>query len=152
MSARILLVDDDPALRDALGEVLTDEGYEVRLAANGREGLHALDGWRADLVLLDLMMPEMGAYAFRAVQRQRERNPSPVLILSAAPGLPATGADLDAVAVVGKPFRLEELLSLIARILRGETVHAGDAAEGDDGRTQPATRESHPPDPPAQSG
>ncbi len=129
---RLLLVDDDPALRETLGEVLADEGYELRVASNGREALQALDGWRPDLVILDLMMPEMGAYAFRALQRQRQADPSPVLVLSASPALPTAGADLDAVAVVGKPFRLQDLLDLVARILRGEArARPGGEATGE---------------------
>ena len=59
---RVLVVDDDPTLRETLGEVLTDDGFDVRVAWNGRDALEKLDGWDADVVILDVMMPVMRAF------------------------------------------------------------------------------------------
>jgi CheY-like chemotaxis protein len=114
---RILVVDDDPSLRDTLAEVLGDEGYEVRSAENGRAALQELEGWAADLVILDLMMPIMDAYAFRDAQREANARLIPILILSAAPGLSDAASTLDAVGIIAKPFRLSELLSAVATTL-----------------------------------
>jgi len=57
--ARVLVVDDDPNVAEVLQEFFTDEGYEVRVAENGRVGLDLFDAWRPHVVLLDLRMPEM---------------------------------------------------------------------------------------------
>lgn len=111
---RILVVDDDASLRDTLVEVLGDEGYQVRSAENGRAALRQLDGWEADLVILDLMMPIMDAYAFRAAQDKAGRRLTPILILSAAPGLSDAATELGAVGVIAKPFRLSDLLTAVA--------------------------------------
>lgn len=117
-TSRILVVDDDSTLRETVGEVLRDEGYDVRRAANGVEALAELDGWAADLVILDVMMPVMDAYTFRMMQLARDGERSaPVLVMSAVPDLDGAARRLDAAGVVGKPFRLSLLLDEINRIL-----------------------------------
>ncbi len=62
MGRRVLLVDDDDDVRRAVCEVLTDEGYEVREATNGRDAMAMLGEWEPDAILLDLLMPEMDGY------------------------------------------------------------------------------------------
>jgi CheY-like chemotaxis protein len=57
--ARILIIDDDPTLRSLFGQYLTDAGYSVELAADGREGLHLMHQQKPDLIITDIMMPEM---------------------------------------------------------------------------------------------
>lgn len=127
---RVLVVDDDPTLRETLGEVLTDEGYEVRLAQNGREALEELDRWETDLVILDVMMPVMDAYGFRATLAERGELIPPVILLSAAPGLGAAAHDLGAVGVISKPFRLDELLEGVQRALPSRPDSANEGAHG----------------------
>lgn len=114
MRQRILVVDDDPTLRETLTEVLREDGFEVRSARDGREALDQLDGWTADLVVLDLMMPVMDADAFQEAQQQAGRQ-TPLLIVSAAPRLGEAAARLGAVGVVAKPFRIGELREQVAR-------------------------------------
>ena len=70
--SRVLIVDDDPGIRQVLDLVLAGEGFEVRQAGDGSEGLAILDRWQPDLILLDLVMPVMDAWAFRDKQRQTE--------------------------------------------------------------------------------
>src|ERR671931_2913097 len=111
--SRVLVVDDDPALRETLGEVLSDDGFDVPLAENGHEALHRLDGWQADVVILDLMMPIMDAYAFRAALVENRSPMPPVILLSAAPGLDTAAAEFRAGGVIPKPFRLSELLEKV---------------------------------------
>ena len=114
---RILVVDDDPSIQGFLAEALTDEGYEVRTAANGREALAILREWRPDLILLDLMMPEMDGWAFRGEQRVMPGvSDVPVIVLSAARDLNAKTRDLDPAEVFSKPFDLEALLGTISRL------------------------------------
>jgi two-component system response regulator MprA len=126
---RVLVVDDDPTLRETLGEVLTDEGYEVRVAQNGRDALEELDRWETDLVILDVMMPVMDAYGFRATLAERRELMPPVILLSAAPGLGSAAHDLGAVEVIAKPFRLHELLEGVRRALASRSATA-DSAPG----------------------
>jgi CheY-like chemotaxis protein len=81
----VLVVDDDPAIRAFVSELLVDEGYEVRAATNGRDALTVLASWRPDVILLDLMMPEMDGWAFLATQqRHLELVCIPVIVMSAS--------------------------------------------------------------------
>jgi CheY-like chemotaxis protein len=124
---RILLVEDDPALRDTLSEVLAERGYEVTCAGDGREALEALDRRPAPaVILLDLAMPVMDGWAFRAAQR---RDPAlariPTIVLSASLGPdPRSLDDLAPVAALKKPFDLDRLLDALRRACGAPlTVH-----------------------------
>jgi DNA-binding response OmpR family regulator len=115
---RVLVVDDDPSIQGFLAEALTDEGYGVRTAANGREALSVLDTWRPDLILLDLMMPEMDGWAFRAKQRTIPAVADvPVIVFSATRDLVSKAAALEPAHVFAKPFDLEALLGTIERLI-----------------------------------
>ena len=114
---RVLVVDDDPSIQGFLAEALADEGYGVRTAANGREALAVLQEWRPDLILLDLMMPEMDGWAFRGKQRSMPGvSEVPVIVLSATRDLDAKTRDLEPAQVFSKPFDLERLLAAIERL------------------------------------
>jgi CheY-like chemotaxis protein len=115
--ARILVVDDDPELRRVLALAFADEGYEVRTAPNGREALEALGAWRPGVIVLDLMMPEVDGWAFRARQLATPGAADvPVVVLSAARDVRT--AALRPAAVVPKPFNLEQLLAAVADLAR----------------------------------
>ena len=110
---RVLVVDDDAGIRDVLCQALTDEGYAVRCAAEGRAGLELLDAWHPHLVLLDLMMPGVDGWTFRARQLASEgAEHVPVIVLSAAYPLLIQEA-MQPAAVLGKPFDLDRLLGLV---------------------------------------
>ena len=114
----VLVVDDDPAIRMLLGEMLQADGYQAQVAQNGCEALDLLDQWQPDLILLDLMMPVMDGWTFR--QRQltlRDAAAIPVVVLSAAHDAPRQGAALQAAAVVAKPFEVNELLDTVGRLV-----------------------------------
>lgn len=114
---RVLVVDDDPTLRETLGEVLTDDGFDVRVAWNGRDALEKLDGWRADVVILDVMMPVMDAFGFQSALDERQEPAPPVILLSAAPGLASAASELGAVSVISKPFHLQDLIAEVRRVV-----------------------------------
>ena len=122
----VLVVDDDPSIQGLLAEALADEGYAVRTAADGRRALDVLGGWRPDLILLDLMMPEMDGWTFRAEQRSRDDVAAiPVMVLSATRDLEAKTEALAPARVFSKPFDLNALLGAIeelmtAGVARGE--------------------------------
>jgi DNA-binding response OmpR family regulator len=118
---RVLVVDGDDLIRRLLIEVLTDEGYRVRLAADGQAGLAILRDWLPDAIVLDaaLPVPGMDASAFRAAQRRVAGGAAvPVLLAGAtAPDrLAALAADLGAAAWLPKPFDLDALVATVARL------------------------------------
>lgn len=117
-AATILVIEDDQAIRDLLVDVLTDEGYHVRAAGDGEEALALLERWQPALIILDQLMPRMDGAAFRAVQQTRtELATIPTILLSAARDLTEQAAALDVTATMPKPFNLDELLALTARLL-----------------------------------
>lgn len=111
---RVLVVDDDRAIRDLLRDVLADEGYEVRTVENGLAALEIMDGWRPGLIVLDMAMPVMDGKGFRAAQLV---NPAwrriPVLVLSATSAFLSDEETIGAKAVLGKPFEVDELIGLV---------------------------------------
>ena len=119
MSARILVVEDNADLAQGIAYNLKLEGYEVQVAADGREGLAEVGRWEPDLVLLDLMLP--GVDGFEVLRGIRERSRRiPVIILSARAEQAdkVRGFRLDADQYVTKPFGVLELLERVAALLR----------------------------------
>jgi two-component system response regulator MprA len=115
---RVLVVDDDPWLREMLHTVLTEEGYAARAAPDGRQALAQAQTWRPDLILLDLMMPDMNGWAFRHAQLADPSLASiPVVLVSAAYTLEREGEKLGVAAVVPKPYDLDALLAVLGRLL-----------------------------------
>jgi DNA-binding response OmpR family regulator len=108
-----LVVDDDIDIRDALSDVLRDEGYQVATAADGEQALHALRRETADLVLLDLMMPGVNGWQFLERKHQDAALEAvPVLIVSASTAQDATHLD----KVVGRLTKPINLNTLLARV------------------------------------
>jgi CheY-like chemotaxis protein len=117
-SRRVLIVDDDPDVREILTLALEGEQYSVREAANGHEALSVLARWRADLIVLDLMMPEMDGRSFLTEQhRIRDYADIPVLIVSALHDLPRQTSGLDALAVYEKPVLLDDFLTAVRGLM-----------------------------------
>jgi two-component system response regulator MprA len=139
----VLVVDDEPALRQALQRALTFEGYDVRLAADGHAALDSLLVEPADAVLLDVAMPGIdGLEVCRRLRAAGDR--TPVLMLTARHATADRVAGLDAGAddYLVKPFALEELLARLRALLR-RTAPAGpdsDALRVADLSLDPSTR------------
>ena len=115
----VLVVDDDPDIQIMLQEVLRDEGYDVRLASNGREALEHVERERPDLIVLDLMMPVMDGRQF--YQQFRARQPAgygrvPVLLVSAGYGLRETARELGSDGYLPKPFDLDALMRQVEHL------------------------------------
>jgi DNA-binding response OmpR family regulator len=112
---KVLIVDDDPEIRESLRDVLEIEGYDVGTAANGREALDRLDAEVPALVLLDLMMPIMSGGELLSVLRKKDALAElPVVVLSAWPA-EAVKVGRWAQGFLKKPTRLEELLSIVEK-------------------------------------
>lgn len=119
---RVLVVEDDEGLRDTLAEVLADDGHDVRVASDGEAALDEVRAWRPEIIVLDLMMPRMDGYAFRARQRLLPgAPPAKILILSAARDVESAAADLEADGWLAKPFGLHDVLTAIQGLLAKPT-------------------------------
>jgi DNA-binding response OmpR family regulator len=111
---RVLVVDDEPMVRETLNQVLSGEGYVVDLAVDGETALERVHATRPDAILLDLMMPGMNGQQFlRALRDDPAFATVPVMIMTAVHGLKIS-ATLGASEVVEKPFNIEELLNKVA--------------------------------------
>jgi CheY-like chemotaxis protein len=115
MTQEILIVEDDSALREALAQVLTDEGYELLSARDGLEAVNCLKkGHRPDVILLDLSMPVVNGWEFRMFQK---RDPDladiPVILITAGAYSRDEVAWLEPSALLHKPLDLPYLLSVI---------------------------------------
>jgi CheY-like chemotaxis protein len=110
----VLIVDDDPDIRDAVGECLRYEGYDVHSAADGRDALDRLEyGLRPDVILLDLMMPVLNGFdVLEALKSRPEWKSIPVVIVSANRGYEAE--DLSgAVSILRKPVNVDRLIAAV---------------------------------------
>lgn len=113
----ILIVDDDPDIRDSLSDVLADQGFEVAVSADGLEALEHLRRSPAPcLILLDYMMPRCDGPSFRLEQKNDARIAAiPVVLLTADVRVEEKRRVLDAVDLLAKPVQLEELLAVVRR-------------------------------------
>ena len=119
MPSRILIVEDNADLAEGIEYNLKLEGYDVRVAENGRLGVEAVRAWRPEVIVLDLMLPEMDGYQVLRTIRG-EGNRVPVIILSARSeeADKVRGFRLDADQFVTKPFSIVELMERISSLLR----------------------------------
>jgi DNA-binding response OmpR family regulator len=135
--ARILLIDDDPSLREVLGLALEDAGHELLLAADGLLGMELLKR-KPDLIISDINMPRLDGFSL--CRKLRESGSTlPLLLLSSRDSEidQALGLELGADDYVTKPFSSRVLLARVAALLRREALRAG--AE----RAQPVRRVGH---------
>jgi len=115
---RILIIDDEPQMRRMLRVALTAHDYEIREAANGQEGLEKAADFMADIVLLDLTLPDMDG--LEVIRNLREWLSAPIIVLSVKEQEDDKIASLDAGAddYITKPFRMGELLARIRAAFR----------------------------------
>ncbi|NOJ81974.1 response regulator [Myxococcus xanthus] len=113
---RLLIVDDELAIVEALQDILSVEGYDVDTAFNGAEGLHRMADAKPDLVLLDLMMPVMdGREMLRRMREDDDLRGIPVVVMSA--GRISDEERRSSARFLAKPFELDVLLDTIAELL-----------------------------------
>src|SRR6476661_3876479 len=130
---RVLVVDDEPSVREVLTRILKVEGFDVALAADGREAVRSQAAAPADAVVLDVLMP--GLDGLEVCRRLREGGDrTPVLMLTARDGVGDRVAGLEAGAddYLPKPFALEELLARVRALLRRARISGPAEAPGAD--------------------
>jgi two-component system response regulator RegX3 len=118
VTARILVVDDEPALRDAVSYALRSEGFAVAVAADGETALARVEDDSPDVVVLDILLP--GLSGIEVCRRLRDRGDVPILMLTArdAEVDRVVGLDAGADDYITKPFSMAELISRVRAILR----------------------------------
>jgi two-component system response regulator MprA len=126
-SETILIVDDDPRMRRMLAEILALEGYRVVQAQNGAEALEILQWCQPGVIVLDLLMPTLDGWGFRACQQtQASLADIPVLVLTALSSEEA--GELGAAAFLRKPVRLETLLKTIGELIGSSAERFGSSS------------------------
>jgi CheY-like chemotaxis protein len=138
----VLVVDDDPGVRRLTESLLLEHGYRVVLAAHGRDGIRQLLAHCPDLIVLDLNMPVMDGWDFRAEQRyltDPTRATAPVLVMSGEENAETLANRLEAVGMIRKPFNPDDLLEAISAAI-GSQRSAPDGIRS----VRPRTRQSEP--------
>jgi CheY-like chemotaxis protein len=122
----VLVVDDEFGVAEVLDAILTDEGYRVVTATNGRQALARIAEQRPDLMLLDYMMPILdGVAVLRALSADPAVSGLPVVVMSALPEEAISSETKDYAAFLRKPFRIKTVLAAVQRALP-----AADGARG----------------------
>ena len=134
MTKTILVVDDEQRLVSVVKAYLEQEGFRVVTASNGREAIHIGRQEKPDLIILDIMMPEMDGYEFLRVHRKERETPIIMLTARVADDEKVIGLELGADDYVTKPFKPRELIARVRAVLRrvgkteptAEILRAGD--------------------------
>jgi CheY-like chemotaxis protein len=114
---RILVVDDEPTIRELISDTLRESGYQVQSAANGADALELMRGWLPHAIVLDLMMPRLDGHGFVQLMRLNPRLAAvPVLLVTAAYGAEEAFARIGANAYLTKPFELDHLIEVVAEL------------------------------------
>jgi len=118
MAKKILVVDDKPELRTLLKSYLGQEGFDTLTASDGQEALHVARREKPDLIILDLMMPEMGGYEFMRIYSREAETPVIILTAKLEENDKVLGLELGADDYVTKPFSPRELTARVRTVLR----------------------------------
>ena len=120
---KILVLEDEPAVQTLIRKQLTAQGFEVTVASDGLDGLMKLEGMKPDLIICDVMMPNLDGMEFvKAIKAQHQTQQVPVIFLTAKtdPRSMIDGINVGARFYVTKPFALDDLLQKITRALGGK--------------------------------
>ncbi len=137
-NGRILVVEDDPEIRELVRTVLADGGYEAVTATNGKEALAVVDRFPPDLILADVRMPIMNGWEFVRAYRARPGPHAPIVALTASelPEAREPTAPVDDLLV--KPFQLDDLLDVVDRHVARRGQSRATAARTEDPRREAA--------------
>ncbi|ADI64784.1 response regulator transcription factor [Trichormus azollae] len=132
MSAQLLLVDDEPGLREAVKEYLQESGFKVQTASNAREGWDMMQHSIPDLVISDIMMPQVDGYHFLKQMRDDARFQALPVVFLTAKGMTGDriqGYQAGVDAYLAKPFDPDELVAIVENLLVRHTVKTQVASE-----------------------
>ncbi|MBI3969251.1 MAG: response regulator [Chloroflexi bacterium] len=115
--AHVLVVDDEEPIRKLITFTLADDGYDVVAAANGAIALEHVYAHTPDLILLDMKMPVMDGWAFARAYRELPPPHAPIICMTAARDAGERCVEIAADGVLGKPFTLGELLTVVGQHL-----------------------------------
>jgi CheY-like chemotaxis protein len=113
---RVLVVEDDPAIRMMVSDALGLEGYSVETAVNGADALRRIPSLLPAVVVLDMRMPVLDGWGFARECRARFDRRAAILVMTAAQDAARWAREIDAEGFVSKPFELDDLLSAVARL------------------------------------
>lgn len=134
MSGKILLVDDEPGLREAVQAYLEDSGFTVRVASDARQGWEILAQYLPDLVITDIMMPQVNGYEFLKQLRDDPRFKSLPVVFLTAMGMTKDriqGYQSGCDAYLSKPFDPDELVAIVENLLERRTASVGLGSDGE---------------------
>ncbi|MDP8932596.1 MAG: response regulator transcription factor [Cyanobacteriota bacterium] len=137
MSARLLLVDDEPGLREAVQAYLEDSDFAVEVASNARDGWEVLQQTNPDLVISDIMMPQVDGYQFLKQVREDPRYKALPVVFLTAKGMTSDriqGYQAGCDAYLSKPFDPDELVAIVTNLLarRAAAKETSENAESPD--------------------
>ncbi|MBD1826571.1 response regulator transcription factor [Microcoleus vaginatus GB1-A2] len=137
MSARLLLVDDEPGLREAVQAYLEDSDFAVEVASNARDGWEVLQQTNPDLVISDIMMPQVDGYQFLKQVREDPRYKALPVVFLTAKGMTSDriqGYQAGCDAYLSKPFDPDELVAIVTNLLarRAAAKETTESAESPD--------------------
>ena len=122
MSAkRILVVDDHEQIRDSISEILELQGYEVKTAINGKDAMDQVGGFQPDLIVTDILMPDMDGYELMMKKwTDQQIYEVPIVVVSAMVSKYdiAAGKALGAIKYITKPFKAQELIEAVAEFVK----------------------------------
>ena len=134
MAGQLLLVDDEPGLRQAVQAYLEEEGFTVQVASNAREGWELLQQHAPELVISDIMMPQVDGYQFLQQLREDPRYETLPVIFLTARGMTSDriqGYNAGCDAYLSKPFDPEELVAIVTNLLSRRAAVTKGSADGD---------------------
>jgi CheY-like chemotaxis protein len=121
---RVLVVDDEPTIRNLIADALREADFDIQMAANGVEALKLMETWVPCVVVLDLMMPRLDGTGFTELMRLNPRYAGvPILLVTAAYGAEQAAEQVGARAFLSKPFELDHLVEMVSQ-LAGEAAVA----------------------------
>jgi DNA-binding NarL/FixJ family response regulator len=135
MTARLLLVDDEPGVREAVQAYLEESGFQVQVASNAQKGWDILQSTLPDLLITDVMMPQMDGYQFLKQLREDERFTNLPVVFLTAKGMTIDriqGLNAGCDAYLPKPFDPDELVAIVENLLKRKTSPAGASADNPD--------------------
>lgn len=144
MSAQLLLVDDEPGLREAVKDYLQESGFSVQVASNAREGWELMQQNTPDLVISDIMMPQVDGYQFLKQLRDDPRFQALPVVFLTAKGMTGDriqGYQAGVDAYLPKPFDPDELIAIVENLLTRRTAQA--PAIGEDSENMDIAKLAH---------